>query len=243
MSHWKDYYRKIYPLSWEQQVKSIGFTRYHHEILDLLVEHLPKEGRLLEVGIGTGEPIALRIALMGFNIYGVDLAHSLSKHCKSTFSQHKLCISVVCGDAENLPYRNESFDCVYAFSTMWFMPDLNRALSEMFRIVRRDGLVIFDILNSWHITPTSGYWFNQFKRLMQRHPGYWVPISPLSIRRVIKTLARSWKVRGFFILLPTALPLIGEKGNLVRFSNYLSYNLKESWLRYFGSKLIYICRK
>jgi SAM-dependent methyltransferase len=45
------------------------------------------------------------------------------------------------GDASELPFPGESFDGVLCQSAVFFFPDVDRAFSEMGRVVRRGGVV------------------------------------------------------------------------------------------------------
>jgi SAM-dependent methyltransferase len=45
------------------------------------------------------------------------------------------------GDVAELPFEREAFDAVVCQSAVFFFPDLDRALSEMARVVRRDGMI------------------------------------------------------------------------------------------------------
>jgi ubiquinone/menaquinone biosynthesis C-methylase UbiE len=51
------------------------------------------------------------------------------------------------GDAEDLPFQNDEFSLVYCFQSTWYFPNLDKAISEMFRVVKRGGYVVFDIQN------------------------------------------------------------------------------------------------
>lgn len=80
----KHYYRQVYPEKWKARVKEYGFTRYHQHILDLLPVHHAEP--VLECGIGTGEPLALRLAQQGARVYGVDIARPLLDECERNFA-------------------------------------------------------------------------------------------------------------------------------------------------------------
>jgi hypothetical protein len=51
-------------------------------------------------------------------------------------------------------------------------------------------------------------------------------------------------MKGFFVLLPLSLPLLGEKGNLCRLVPLFAFGLQDApLLRYFGGKVVFICEK
>jgi len=46
------------------------------------------------------------------------------------------------GDAENLPFENESFDMVINRNLVWTLPDPERAIFEWGRVLKPEGKVI-----------------------------------------------------------------------------------------------------
>ena len=57
-------------------------------------------------------------------------------------------INASVGDAENLDFKNNFFDVVFCYRSSWYFPDFIKAISEMLRVTKVGGLVVFDIQNS-----------------------------------------------------------------------------------------------
>ena len=134
---WKDHYKYEYPKFWVNRVKEYGFSRYYQIILDLLDS---KKGEsVLECGIGTGEPFALRLAKEGIDVFGIDIAQTLLDECKKNAAEWNVDIDCVHGDIESMPFDDGSFDKTYCISTSWYLPNLEKALQEMFRVTKRGG--------------------------------------------------------------------------------------------------------
>ena len=51
------------------------------------------------------------------------------------------------GDAENLEYPDNFFNCTYSFHSSFYFPDLFKVINEMVRVTIPNGLIIFDIQN------------------------------------------------------------------------------------------------
>jgi len=232
---WKDYYKYEYPKFWVNRVKEYGFSRYH-QIMQNLIDAKKGES-VLECGIGTGEPFALRLARTGVNMFGIDLSQSLLDECKKNATKWNVDINCVVADIESMPFDDDSFDKTYCVSTTWYLPNLENALQEMFRVTKQGGIVMFDVINILHPTQAISY----FTSMLMKNP--WKARSPFQINRMLRGIRANCKVKGFKVLLPVSLPLLHDKANLCKFSDLFSYGLQDSALRYFGAKLVYVCKK
>jgi len=99
--------------------------------------------RVLEVGCGTGAH--LEIFLRGeLNAVGVDISpHMLHVARQKLGRRVRLCL----GDAGNLPFKGESFDCVALITTLEFLHDPEGALREALRV--STGKVLLGVLNKY----------------------------------------------------------------------------------------------
>lgn len=99
--------------------------------------------RVLEVGCGTG--VHLEFFLReGLNVVGVDISPPMLRVARQRLGNR---VRLSLGDAENLPFKENSFDCVALITTLEFMPDPDKALHEAFRICR--GKVLLGVLNKY----------------------------------------------------------------------------------------------
>lgn len=88
-------------------------------------------GRLLDVGAGDGW---LARVLETAEVHECDI--SLPRGLRSGPA------SVCLGDTHNLPYANESFDVTVSSLVLMWIPDLDRALAEAFRVTRPGGKLV-----------------------------------------------------------------------------------------------------
>lgn len=97
--------------------------------------------KVLDVGCGTGSlAFAFAEAVPGARIVGIDHSQAYvdqarSKACdgrRLTFEQ---------GDAAALPYEDHAFDAALSLLVLNFVPDAERAASEMVRVTRTGGVV------------------------------------------------------------------------------------------------------
>ncbi len=118
--------------------------RGYHALLDdlevrVVEEHL-RGGRALEVGCGTGL-ILERVARVADRAVGIDLSAGMLQQAKARG------LDVMQGLATALPFADGSFDVTYSFKVLAHVPDLPRALSEMARVTRPGGYVVYELYN------------------------------------------------------------------------------------------------
>ena len=101
-------------------------------------------GEVLEIGSGTcrlAKPTEERQA----RYFGLDPVMPLLLHAQKQYGLERL----VCGQGEKLPFRNGSFDCLISgfYAYRYVNPELG--LSEAGRVLKKDGIFVFDLLNYW----------------------------------------------------------------------------------------------
>jgi len=92
---------------------------------------LPKQGRGIEIGIGTGlfaQPLGI--------IEGCDPSEKMRNLAIDKG------LKAINGVAENLPYTTESVDFVLMVTTICFVNDVNKAFEEIKRVLKPNGTVI-----------------------------------------------------------------------------------------------------
>ncbi len=116
---------------------------YHDMLDDLEIDFLRPFGRggeVLEVGCGTGLLLE-RIAGFASRAVGIDLSPGMLEHARARG------LDVAEGSATDLPFDAESFDVACSFKVLAHVEDLDRALSEMLRVVRPGGVVVAELYN------------------------------------------------------------------------------------------------
>ena len=101
-------------------------------------------GDALEIGAGTGY-FSLNLASQGLirNLTATDISPGMLKSLKSTAKDLGIKVRTVVTDAENLPFPDESFDVVLGHAVLHHIPDLDKAFSEFFRVLKPGGMIVF----------------------------------------------------------------------------------------------------
>jgi SAM-dependent methyltransferase len=111
---------------------------------------------LLDVGTGTGGSVAIPAARRGANVVGLDLAPALFEHARRRAAEAGVEIEWVEGNAQDLPFPDESFDRVVSTFGAMFAPDHERAARELVRVCRARGRVA---MTTWVNTGFGGELF------------------------------------------------------------------------------------
>jgi len=103
---------------------------------------LPLGATVLNVGCGTGAsalPAAEMVGPQG-RVIGVDLAERLLEIARQKGRESQLAnIQFETGDMERLGYPDDHFDAVVSVFSIFFIPDMARQISELWRMVRPGG--------------------------------------------------------------------------------------------------------
>jgi len=107
------------------------------------------EGDVLEVAIGTG--LNLPHYRADQRVAGIDISGEMLAIARRRATELGRRVELQEGDAHRLPFGDGSFDTVVCTLSLCNIPDTDRALSEMHRVLRPDGrLVLVD-----HVASTS----------------------------------------------------------------------------------------
>jgi ubiquinone/menaquinone biosynthesis C-methylase UbiE len=98
---------------------------------------------VLDVGCGTGyttEGVLRRLDVC--EVVGVDLNPRQLGKALRNLGLERARTSLSRGDVENLPFKNETFDAVVSVGAIEYFPNPERALKEMSRVVKSNGVVV-----------------------------------------------------------------------------------------------------
>ena len=98
---------------------------------DAVAEVSPKQ--VLEVGPGRGETAEWIARETGATVVAVDQSERMVELTRARGIEARL------GDVQELPFADESFDCAVAAWMLYHVPDLDRGLSEVARVLRSGG--------------------------------------------------------------------------------------------------------
>ena len=100
-------------------------------------------GRVLEIGIGSGLNFSLYDKSKINDVFAVEPDNILLQKAKKRALNNNIDLNVEKMSAETLPYKNEFFDTVISTYTMCSISNLNSALYEIRRVLKKDGIFLF----------------------------------------------------------------------------------------------------
>lgn len=123
----------------------IHSDREKNDWINLFTKVIGRESvSILDVGVGT-RVLALVLAEMGHKITGVDIAEEMVEKAREKFKNNNLSGSFIVGDAEKLPFADNSFDVVINRHVVWTLPNPEKAMREWKRVIKTGGkLIIID---------------------------------------------------------------------------------------------------
>lgn len=176
---------------------------------------LKKNEKILDIACGEGS-LTLKIAKKGCTVHGIDISFDAIKRAKYVSKQEKIYSSFEVGNAENLPYKNNSFDKIVCSSSLeHFINDIT-SLKEMYRVVKPNGLVVLTV---------DSFTYPIDKRLKEIHKNRHRVIKYYSS----KTLNESLKKSGFNI----------KKDKYLLSSPITSYFIKNFTIQLKDSKVLF----
>src|SRR5215211_1854507 len=98
------------------------------------------QGEVLEVAIGTGRNLAFYPA--GVSLTGIDLSPAMLERARERAGELGMEADLREGDAQDLPFPDESFDTVVCTLSLCNIPDDRRAVAEMKRVLRSGGRLL-----------------------------------------------------------------------------------------------------
>jgi SAM-dependent methyltransferase len=115
---------------------------------------LPDVNRLSGLDIGCGEGHNTRLlAKRGARVTSIDISRVFIRHAQESEDQEPLGINYHLDSAVELPFPDSSFDFVTAFMSLMDIPETDRVIAEVYRVMKPGGFLQFSITHPCFDTP------------------------------------------------------------------------------------------
>ena len=177
---WKSFFQNLYLQNYEPFRRS-GYGSELALLLRKLVVKKAKEkfhrgGKTLDIGCGIGN-----FANYFQDYFGIDIIKSALEELKIKHQKNNVLVS----DAENLPFKKESFSFIIAVEVLQYIRDKEKFFDEIFRVMKPNSYAVIITQN-----PNSVIW-----RIRQKRRGQ----SPLEFVDIHKTIENIKKRRGVIL--------------------------------------------
>ena len=136
-----------------------GYWSYDYRITAkiLMKRHVKN---LIDIGCGNGAFLAMfHEAAPAVKLSGLDLSREMAAQSKKRLPE----ADIVEGDAENMLFTDASFDAVSCHMSIHHHPHPEKSLSEMYRILEKNGTVLINELTGpkW-LRSFMNWWFTKW---------------------------------------------------------------------------------
>jgi len=145
-----------------------SFPEIHEEIINNFLSVKKRPLQILDISTGTGNSL-YRHGWMKLDAEytGLDLSEIMLAQCQTFMSTNRIPIELIIGNATTLPFNNEYFDIVLNYGAINGYSDIQMALSEMTRVVKKNGIILF--LDEQLYPNASGVEKIYFKKVLSSH--------------------------------------------------------------------------
>lgn len=194
---------------------------------------LKPEHRILEIGCGIGS-LVHDLTRRGYDVIGTDISHEAITYGRQKYGDIHLRVQA----AEALNYEAESFDVVLSFDVLEHIAEVDRHVSEVFRVLRPGGYYLFQTPNKytniifetlqtkslrWRRYHPSLHSSAQLRRRLQKH-GFHVqfvkmnPVNDFTLSKLRKlgplaSLVKHINFRHLPMILQTNMYVVAQKSS------------------------------
>jgi len=136
-SRWDNHAKKYDNIS----AHGINSEKDKRAVRSALQEVLGDRKKVLDVGCGTGF-LSLILAELGHDVIGVDLSEGMLSKARKKAEENGYDILFKLGDAENLPFENDSFDAIVERHILWTLPNPEKAINGWAKLLKNGGKLI-----------------------------------------------------------------------------------------------------
>ena len=147
----KDYWEKATPMNFADERWPYEKKRaFRYDLQDYMHDVFGFDRwagkKVLEVGCGSGID-AVEFARNGAIVTATDITDNAVKLTKMLAEEAGVNIKVVQASADKLPFKDDAFDLLYSYGTLHHIPDVDKAMSEIHRVLRPGGTVMAMLYN------------------------------------------------------------------------------------------------
>jgi len=147
--YWEEHAPQVWysdkePLSveWFNEIEYKRYNVYLEFFNEMFEYKYHYKEKMLEIGCGVGTDL-VRFAKNGVMCTGLDLTQFAIETTRAHFEIKNLKYEeLLVGDAENLPFNDNTFDLVVSIGVIHHTPDIQKCVNEIYRVLKPEGKAI-----------------------------------------------------------------------------------------------------
>ena len=164
--------QELYNEGWSRELaagkEQRGNLQTNLEFLEK-VDLLKPGDKILEIGCGIGS-IVNHLSKQGYNITGTDISNEAISYGLKKYGNINLQVQ----PAENLPFKDESFNIVLSFDLFEHIEQINKHVNEVYRVLCPGGYYLFQTPNKLSNVIFETWYHKSFK-WKRAHPSLHSP--------------------------------------------------------------------
>jgi len=119
--------------------KWMPWAHKNYPLLSSVIDYDALRGKkVLDIAVGTGWTTE-QFCRAGADVTAIDLTPAAVELTKKRLALYGLQANVLVADGQNLPFENECFDYVLAWGCLMHMPDTQKGMNEIHRVLKPGG--------------------------------------------------------------------------------------------------------
>ena len=201
---------------WARAGKGESMERGHRPVGEQAIARMQVESdaRVLDVGCGSGWATRLLAgSAINGRVTGIDISDEMVRVAREA-SQSYTNVDFEVASAEQLPFNNNEFTQAFSMESLYYYQNIPRALSEIHRVLRSDGLFVAVVDLYWENEATH-QWIDTLN----------VPVELLSVDdyRSLFIDAGFTNIRDERLLDPTPVPEDYSGGSFQSRADFVAY--------------------
>lgn len=168
------------------------FKSYADEAIALA--GIDQNSQVVDIACGPGT-LTLGAAEKANTVKAIDFAQSMVDILQNTIDADSIeNINACCGDGQNLPYEDNSFDAAFSMFGLMFFPDRMKGYKEIYRTLKPGGKTV---ISSWTPTAESPVMMAVFGALRAMNPDIPEPQTDITSLENPEVFETELKTTGF----------------------------------------------
>ncbi|MEA1939165.1 MAG: class I SAM-dependent methyltransferase [Candidatus Caldatribacteriota bacterium] len=107
---------------------------------------IKKGMKVLDIGCGTGN-FSVKLAKKGCKVTSIDLSDKMLNLAREKSAKENLFINYYHMNVYDLKFPDQHFDAVFSMATFEFVIDMEKAITEIFRVCKDKGQILIGTIN------------------------------------------------------------------------------------------------